>query len=354
MKIYIRSSAAVSPQNTFENIEFLTEPAEYFGTRLSAIDPDYSKFIDAKAIRRMSHVIKMGVASAKACLNQGEVEMPGAIITGTAFGCLDDTVSFLNRMIEMEEEMLPPTAFIQSTHNTVAAQIALLLKCHNYNSTFVHKGVSFESALLDAVMLLNENEADNILVGGTEELTDASFTILTRLGLYKRWPVDNLSIFNTSSKGSIGGEGAVFFLLSNKENTDNLAEFKGVQTFYKPENIEEVERRIVLFLEQHNLTIEDIDLVITGKNGDLKNDAVYDQLNQSVFSNVSLANFKHLCGEYPTASSFGLWLAANIIKRGEVPAVTIEDEVNTDPPKKILIYNHYFNTYHSLMLLTAC
>lgn len=354
MKIYIRSSAAVSPQNTFENIEFLTEPAEYYGTRLAAIDPDYSQFIDAKSIRRMSHVIKMGVASAKNCLNQAKVEMPGAIITGTAFGCLDDTVSFLTRMIEMEEEMLPPTAFIQSTHNTVAAQIALLLKCHNYNSTFVHKGISFESALLDAVMLLNENEADNILVGGTEELTDASFTILTRLGLYKRWPVDNLSIFNTQSKGSIGGEGAVFFLLSDKENADNLAEFKGVQTFYKPESIEEVERRIILFLKQYGLSIEDIDLVITGKNGDLKNDGVYDQLNQSVFSNVSLANFKHLCGEYPTASSFGLWLAANIIKRGEVPAVVIEDEVNTDPPKKILIYNHYFNTYHSLMLLTAC
>jgi len=354
MKIYIRSSASVSPQNTFDNIDFLTEPAEYYGTRLAAIDPDYSKFIDTKAIRRMSHVIKMGVASAKACLNQAEVEMPGAIITGTAFGCLDDTVSFLTRMIEMNEEMLPPTSFIQSTHNTVAAQIALLLKCHNYNSNFVHKGISFESALLDAVMLLNENEADNILVGGTEELTDTSFTILTRLGLYKRWPVNNLSIFNTQSKGSIGGEGAVFFLLSDKENADNLAVFKGIQTFYKPENIEEVERKIVSFLKQYNLTVEDIDLIITGKNGDLKNDAVYDQLNQSVFSNVSLANFKHLCGEYPTASSFGLWLAANIIKRGEVPAVVIEDEVNTDPPKKVLIYNHYFNTYHSLMLLTAC
>jgi 3-oxoacyl-[acyl-carrier-protein] synthase II len=354
MKFYIRSTAAVSPQNTFESADFLTEPAEYYGTRLAAIEPDYSKYIDPKSIRRMSHIIKMGVASAKECLNQAGVEMPGAIITGTAFGCLEDTVSFLTRMIEMEEELLPPTAFIQSTHNTVAAQIALLLKCHHYNNTFVHKGISFESALLDAIMLLNENEADNILVGGTEELTDASFAILSRLGLYKRLPVDNLSIFNTRSKGSIGGEGAVFFLLTDKENENNLAEFKGIQTFYKPENIEEVEKKIISFLKQHDLKMEDIDLVITGKNGDLKNDAVYDQLNQSVFSNVSLANFKHLCGEYPTASSFGLWLAANIIKKGEVPAIVIEEELNTDPPKKVLIYNHYFNTYHSLMLITAC
>src|ERR1700748_2293846 len=151
----------------------------------------------------MSHIIKMGVATAKDCLNRSGVEMPGAIITGTAFGCMEDTVTFLTRIVEMGEEMLPPTAFIQSTHNTVAAQIALMLQCHAYNNTFVHKGMSFESALLDVTMLLNEHEADNILVGGTEEMVDTSFTVLTRLGLYKREPVTNLSLYNYNSKGTI-------------------------------------------------------------------------------------------------------------------------------------------------------
>src|SRR5206468_11480781 len=142
----------------------------------------------------MSHVIKMGVSAAKECLINGKVEMPGAIITGTAFGCMEDTVTFLTRIIEQEEELLPPTAFIQSTHNTVAAQIALMLQCHAYNNTFVHKGVSFEHALFDGIMLLNENEADNVLVGGIEEMVDTSFKVLTRLGLYKRKPISNLDL----------------------------------------------------------------------------------------------------------------------------------------------------------------
>ena len=81
-------------------------------------------------------------------------------------------------MIELNEEMLPPTAFIQSTHNTVAAQIALMLKCHAYNNTFVHKGISFESALLDGIMLMRDNEASNFLVGAIDELTDNSYIIL--------------------------------------------------------------------------------------------------------------------------------------------------------------------------------
>jgi 3-oxoacyl-[acyl-carrier-protein] synthase II len=374
MKLYIRSSACISPQNTFNSEGFLTDVVEYTGTRLKAIEPDYKQFVDPKQIRRMSHVIKMGVAAAKQCLIDANVDMPGAIITGTAFGCMEDTVTFLTRVVEQQEELLPATAFIQSTHNTVAAQIALMLQCHNYNSTFVHKHISFESALFDAMMLLKEQEADNILVGGIEEMVDTSFKVLTRLGLYKRQPVSNLSLFATSSKGSVGGEGAAFFLLTSKPSEDNLAALTGLKTLYRPKSIEE---GITAFLHSHSLTIDDIDLVITGKNGDTRNDDVYDQLNDSLFKNTQLANYKHLCGEYPVSSSFALWMAANIIKGGVVPEIVSEKIVgdNTNngtvaasqivgvvtnntaianaSPKTILIYNHYQNKYHSLMLVSA-
>jgi 3-oxoacyl-[acyl-carrier-protein] synthase II len=350
MKVYIRSSACVSPQNTFNSVDFLTDVVESTGTRLKAIEPDYKQFIDPKQIRRMSHVIKMGIAAAKSCLTQAGIDMPGAIITGTAFGCMSDTVTFLTRIVEQNEEMLPPTAFIQSTHNTVAAQIALMLKCHNYNSTFVHKGISFESALFDAMMLLNEQEADNILVGGTEEMVDTSFTVLTRLGLYKRWPLSNLNLYNAPTNGTIGGEGAAFFLVTGEESPNNLAQLTGLKLLYKPKSTEE---SIIDFLKSYELSIDDIDLIITGKNGDTRNDAIYKELNNSIFKNKALANYKHLCGEYPTSSSFALWLASNIVKGGIVPEIVKERDFELISPKKVLIHNHYQGKYHSLMLVEA-
>lgn len=353
MKVYIRSAAAISAQKTFSDVPFLTDIVEYGETRLRAIEPEYKEYIDPKLIRRMSHIIKMGVAAAKECLNNAGIEMPGAIITGTAYGCLEDTLTFLTRIIELDEEMLPPTSFIQSTHNTVAAQIALMLKCHQYNNTFVHKGISFESALLDAVMLLKEGEANDILVGGTDEMTDASFKVLTRLGLYKRWPLSNLDLFNTTSKGTIGGEGAAFFLLTDKPSLDNLAELIAAQTFYKPKSNTDIETRIKAFLAAKAMDINDIGLVITGRNGDLKNDAVYESLAGSVLANCSIANYKHLCGDYPTSISFALWLACNCIKRGTVPAIIAETTIKNQSPKSILIYNHYQINYHSLMLVAA-
>jgi 3-oxoacyl-[acyl-carrier-protein] synthase II len=352
MSIYIRSAASVSAQNTLGNNGFLTDPVTYTGTRLPAIQPDYKKYIDLKLIRRMSHVIKMGVAAAQECLSNVQVEMPGAIVTGTAFGCLEDTYTFLGRIIEMEEEMLPPTAFIQSTHNTVGAQVALMLKCHAYNNTFVHKGVSFENALLDGMLLLKEQDADNVLVGGIDEMTDASFTVLTRLGLYRRQPITNLELYNSPSAGTIGGEGASFVLLTDKTSSENMAELQALKTVFKP--AAPISEIIAVFLANEGLSAADIDVVLTGKNGDTRNDAVYDFL-PDMFTNTGIANYKHLCGEYPTSSAFGLWMAANMVKEGSVPPITIQKASEDDrTPKKVLFYNHYQNVYHSLMLLSAC
>lgn len=348
MKVYIRSAACISPQKTFDN-GFPGEIMEYTCTRLAAIEPDYREFIDPKLIRRMSRVIKMGVAAAKRCLTIAGVEMPGAIITGTAFGCLEDTVTFLTRIVEQQEDLLPPTAFIQSTHNTVAAQVALMLQCHNYNLTYVHKGASFESALMDGMMLINEGDANNVLVGGTEEMVDTSFRVLTRLGLYKRQPVSNLDLFKEKTKGSIGGEGVAFFLLNKQSDAENLAEITAVRVLYNPQD---TRQGIESFLKDNAIDISELDLIITGRNGDYRNDAIYDELAGAMFKNIVTANYKHLCGEYPTSSAFGLWLAANCLKNDAVfEAVVQKSLANT--PKKILFYNHYQQKYHSLVLLSA-
>src|SRR5581483_3549241 len=123
MKMYIRSAASISPQKTFGQPAFLNDLVEYHTNRLKCIEPDYDELIDPKLSRRMSRIIKMSVASALACLNDAQLEKPDAIVTGTALGCLEDTGTFLNNMVEYDEEPLNPVAFVQATHNTIGAQI---------------------------------------------------------------------------------------------------------------------------------------------------------------------------------------------------------------------------------------
>jgi 3-oxoacyl-[acyl-carrier-protein] synthase II len=353
-KVYIRSIASISPQKTFGEIYPPDEVVEYVDNKLTCIEPDYSKIFDPKLIRRMSRIIKMGAAAAISCLQKSGIRMPDAIITGTAYGCLEDTSIFLTKLIENKEEMLTPTAFIQSTHNTVGAQIALILKCYNYNDCFVHRGFSFESTLMDAIMFLNEKHHATVLAGAVDEITNNSHAILSRFGLYKREPTSNLDLLQSQSKGTMAGEGSAFFCLTNQPSSDNIAQLNAMVTFYKPKNIHEIEKNITSFLKDQSIDISNIDLIITGRNGDKKADDIYNQLSYSIFKDRPNTGFKYLCGEYPTATSFALWLAAMIVKDKAIPAWIGNTDKNSGAIKKVLIYNHHQNIHHSLFLISAC
>jgi 3-oxoacyl-[acyl-carrier-protein] synthase II len=299
--VYIRSAACISPRQS---------------------EPDYRTLLDPKLIRRMSRIIRMGAAAALTCIREAGIPAPDAIVTGTAYGCLEDTGRFLSSMIERNEEMLQPATFIQSTHNTVGAQIALLLQCTGYNTTFVHRGFSFESALLDAVLLLADEEAATVLAGGIDEITDTSHALLSRFGLYRH---------------SIAGEGAAFFLLTGNPSAKDYARLDGVHTFYRPKDGEEVKRQLLSFLDSNDLAPGDIDMVITGDNGDERGDRVYREIVRPLFPDKPNLTYKQLSGEYPTSASFGLWMAAREVRSGV---------------GRVLLYNHYLGIYHSIYLLS--
>ena len=47
------------------------------------VDPDYKKYLDATASRRLGRLIKMALIASKECLKNAEISVPDAIITGT-------------------------------------------------------------------------------------------------------------------------------------------------------------------------------------------------------------------------------------------------------------------------------
>src|SRR5688572_32662280 len=94
MSAYIQGMGNISPQKTWDESRLLAQPLVYAGDRLSCHEPDYSKYIDPKQLRRMSRIIKMGVAAGSMALKNAGIAVPNGIITGTAYGCLEDTGIF--------------------------------------------------------------------------------------------------------------------------------------------------------------------------------------------------------------------------------------------------------------------
>ena len=354
MEIFIKGIGSISPQNTIQNTLIDADIFQHHTEYLKCIEPVYKNYINPVSLRRMSRIVKMGVTAAQLCLKDANLTNPDAIITATGLGCIEDTENFLNSIIANEEKLLNPTPFIQSTHNTVGSQIAIILKCNNYNATHVHKGSSFESALIDALLLLNENEANNVLLGASDEMTTNLFKITQRLNLWKNEPINHLKLSECKTKGSIAGEGATFFALTNEANTNNYAVINALDVFYKPATNDAIDQRIALFLANNQLKTEEIDLIIYGINGDVKSDGIYNHLMESVFNKSISTYYKHLCGEYHTSTSFAMWLSSIILKNQIVPNIIKLNNKPIKPINNILIYNHYLNKNHSLILLSKC
>ncbi len=355
MEAYINGIGIISPQKTFGTDDFLSDVIEHNSKALYSIEPSYKEFLNPTLARRMARIIKMSIAASTVCFRDAKVEMPDAIMTGTALGCLEDTEKFLWAIIHDDEQFLTPTAFIQSTHNTVSAQIALQLKCMNYNFTYVHKGFSFESAVLDALMTLAEGEAKNILVGGHDEMTDKYYRVADRIGYWKTGDaVPTMELVNSKTPGSIAGEGAAFFILSSEKSETSYAKLRAIKTIYKPENDQEIEMKVSELLASKGLTPNDIDVVVYGNNGDSRFDKVYTHLQNNLFKNSTSVYFKHLCGEYQTAGSFATWVAAKIIKTQSIPSVLLIGENKTKQIKNVLIYNTFLDADHSVYLLSQC
>ena len=352
-KVYIKGIGSISAQKTFDNTEFLNEIIDHEENPLPVVDPIYKAYIPPAAARRMAKGIKMGVVASKIAMNEAHVTNVDAIITGTGLGCIKDSEKFVGAIITDNEQYLTPTSFIQSTHNTVAGQIALGIGCKGYNFTYVHASVSFESALLDAQLQLETNEAENILVGGVDELTQHHIDTHKLIGHVKTEPILSSQVLNSTSKGAILAEGANFFVLTNEKEASNYAELIAVET-YNTLDTENLEKAATVFLKENNLSSSDIDLVILGNNGDIDFDNYYHTIGETLFENTQQICYKHLIGEFHTAPSFAFWLAAKILKSQTIPEEVKLNTIETSNINTILIYNQYRGQNHSFVVLQKC
>ncbi len=351
MKTYINGVGCISAQKTFDTV-FLEEAVHNQNdTILSIVAPVYKDFITPAAIRRMAKGVKNGIVASALALKDAKLENVDAIITGTGLGCIEDSEKFLKNILDNNEEFLTPTSFIQSTHNTVGAQIALSLQCKGYNFTYVNGAVSFESALLDAKMQIEENEANSILVGGIDENGEYTTSLFKLLGRIKQDGNQPYDVLNPTSTGAVFGEGASFFVLENQKKDTTYAQVLDVEIKNTLEE-NEIEAEIIAFLKSNNLEISDVDAIVLGLDGNITFDAYYRNLAENAFAKTPQLYYKHLSGEYDTASAFALWMASKVIKTQEIPEIIKVNSVEKPVYNTILLYNQLNGKNHSFTLLS--
>ncbi|RVU91492.1 3-oxoacyl-ACP synthase [Flavobacterium columnare] len=349
---YINGVGSVSSQKTFEG-DFLSEIAidETQNVRF-AQQPSYKEMIPPAMIRRMAKGVKMGIFASNKALAEAELTYPEAIITGTGMGCVEDSEKFLKAIIDNQEQFLTPTSFIQSTHNTVAGQIALGLQCKSYNFTYVNGAVSFETALLDGKMQVETGEASSVLIGGVDETSAHTLELFKLVDVIKKEDEQPFQVKNATTAGVVFSEGATFFALDNVAKDTTYAKLDAISMKNVLDKAE-VQDFVTSFLADQQMDSSEIDAVILGYNGDVNFDGYYDEV-ASLFVNTPQLYYKHISGEYNTASAFGLWVASHVVKNQNVPEILQWNTIKPTALKKVLLYNQYQGRDHSLVVLSQC
>lgn len=335
--MYIIDSRVISPQDTisgaFEN-GLLTNYAEL---ALKAIEPSYQDLIPNSLLRRMGKAVRMGIGAGLPLL--AKYPETNGIILGTANGGLEDCIKFLNQLVEYEEGILTPTNFVQSTPNAVAGQLALMTENRSYNTTHTGGSFAFENALTDAALVLEEHANQILLLGGIEEISDYNYHIDYLNNLFKTTACSSLELLeNANTNGTNCGEGAAFFVLSN-EASNALVKITHVAV-----SCFEDENELTDFLAEMSAKGDSNTLFLSGENGDLRLRPYYTKAKEIV--NCSrVETFKQYCGEYRTATAFGLYYGMQRILGNMHP------EKNPDQPDSVVLYSTFDGFRHSLIRL---
>ncbi len=320
---------------------------ESVNNMLKVIEPAYEG-IPPNILRRMAKSSRMGVGAALSLIQDKGVSINGIII-GTANAGMEESIQFMKQITDHEEGMLTPGTFVQSTPNAIASQISLLSRNKEYNITHVHRGLAFENALIDASMLLKENPTDTYLLGGVDEIGARNYNIDYLAGWYKKEPLSSKQLYEVNSAGSMAGEGASLFLVNNKRE-NAAARVHGLTTIHSDE-VDAVRDRLQNFIDTQVPAGEKIDLLLSGENGDNRLYHFFASCEAVMDKEATLARFKHMSGEYPTASAFALWLACHLPGGQSLPQHMIKRSSRKTEYKNVLIYNNNNGAQHSFILV---
>lgn len=344
--MYILDSKSISPQPTYANGIDANNIVEHEGTKYFAIEPKYSELIPAGQLRRIGKAVRMGIGVGLPLLNNAP--KVDAMIIGSANGGLEDCIRFLNQIIDYEEGTLTPTNFVQSTPNAVTGFLALTdKKNHCYSNTHVHRGLAFDNALIEASLLLNEGDANRILVGNIEEISDSNYRLDEKAGFFKTEETSSATLIGSDSPGTVCGETANMFIVQAEKGCSHT-EIVDVDMIYHPQE-DVLTQKFDHLLKKNGLKLEDIDTLVLGYSGDSRTDHYYDTI-ANMLNDVSVFSFKNLTGEHPTASAFALWMVTEALEGKALPKEVIRVK-GSRPIGTVLIYNHYIGEEHGFILV---
>ncbi len=261
------------------------------------------EFVSRRELRRIDHFSQIALAGAFLALENAGIDSLEKSRTGlvicSGYGSVKTTFSFLDSIIDSGDQCASPTLFSNSVHNSAAGHISILLGLSGPCLTVSQFDMSVHSALLSAIMWLEEGRADQILFGAVDESCEVIEYCYQ--GFFGKREDNLMNPLRPDRQSAVPGEGAVFLLLS-KEKTSGI--------YYG--SIESVK---VGSISETGKTLSKNSFFILNADGHRECDRFY----ADIIPDGSITTcYTPLYGSLPIGPAFDMAIAALCISKGRV------------------------------------
>lgn len=329
--LYITAAEQISIQEGLSET-WMEQPIAYTEPRVRSLDVDFKQWLSPGESRRMGKLLKRALATSLTAMRKSGIEHPDAVITGTGYGCIENTEVLLIHLVYENEENCKPTPFMQSTHNTISSLVSIHTSSHGYNATYAHKEVSFDCALEDAWMQMQLGRIQTALVGGHDEMTPNAYVLLSKTGYL-------------GNPGQVAGETAVSVMLDARPTEQALCKLTSFRRIYLPSEME---------LKAIAGEVGRVDAVLTSVSDKTEDTAALLKTIGALFPETPLLQFKNIFGESHTSYGLGIYAAAQILKHQKFPKeMLIEGSAAPTALKRVLVLNNVQGRDYTFTVLEA-
>jgi hypothetical protein len=128
----------------------------------------------------------------------------------------------------------------------------------------------------------------------------------------------------------------------------SIAKIAAISTIHSTD-IELVKAQLKTFLQNNLEEGTAIDLFLSGENGDNRTLPYYTACETLLAEEAAVVRYKHMVGDYATASALGLWYACEFLQQ-PVPEHMFKKKTSKTIYRNILLYNNFKG--HSFILVS--
>jgi len=293
-----------------------------------------------RATTLLSSAMKLAIEDADLEINQNNAHRIG-ISVGTTFGSLNSLSEFDKACLVDGPNFVNPSRFPNTVINSPASRAAIRFGIKGFNTT-ISSGFCASSDAIDySIHALNFNRADQILVGGVEEMSFQTFLGFYQLGYLSGLNKGSTSVsrpFDKSRDGIVFAEGSAVILLETLESAQKrkakiYAEIASIASNFDPFGFYKFNKQALGMSEAmisafsgSGLVKEDIDCIFANANSTKDADAIETRAINKAFDTytkeIPITAIKSMIGEtYSTSGIMNVAAAVGSFEKHFIPAI---------------------------------